>query len=193
MALNSKEAKVIREFAETIENFVNSAVGKRLTLDELSDGVLTIITRGQSRVITLLLRESPEPGKQVKDDIQNLREQVSVELRANLINSGLGSASEYTFNRIVNDARTLAQRLRDAVGDLPNEKPAETGKNAATAKGWGIKRITGWIFKKTSHFILTVIVAIFVTVIAAIMVDILADFGWLQSIKAFIYRILWPK
>lgn len=73
--------------------------------------------------------------------------------------------------------------------DIANLKPAETKRNAVPAKCWGIKRI----FKKTSHFILTIIGAIFVTVIAAIAVDIFADFGWLQSIKAFIYGILWPK
>ena len=44
--------------------------------------------------------------------------------------------------------------------------------------------ILGWIRKKIYHLVGAIIVAI----IAAIVVDILADFGWLDQIKAFFTR-----
>ncbi len=136
MVMTAKEAKVIRRFAETIENFVNSAERTKLALPDLLTGVLLRIAKGQNRVITLLLRESPELGKQVEDDIQNLRQQVDAALQAN---SSDGSDNddfvlELTFTRIVNNGRQLAQRLRDAVAD-------GTEQNAAPVKHW---RIIAW-------------------------------------------------
>ena len=69
------------------------------------------------------------------------------------------------------------------------KQPRAEDKNEGRAKiGWLFKKITGWIFKKTSHFICAIIVAVFVTVVATVVVDILADFGWLETIKAFIYN-----
>ncbi|MHC4173447.1 MAG: hypothetical protein ACYTBX_01740 [Planctomycetota bacterium] len=71
------------------------------------------------------------------------------------------------------------------------EEPAETGQDTTRAKCWRIvKKRSGWIFKKTSHFIFAIIVAVVIAVIAAIVVDALADFGWLERIKDFIYDIL---
>ena len=52
------------------------------------------------------------------------------------------------------------------------------------------KKIIGWIFKKTSHVIGAVIIAIIGGLIVAILVDIFADFGWIERIKAVIYKIL---
>jgi hypothetical protein len=111
-----------------------------------------------------------------------------VECLLNTILSGRYTTREHPNIYLI---RNALEEGRKAVADekLKNNL-ASTDQNAAPAKHWGIKRITGWIFRKASHFILTVIVAIFVAVIAAIAVDIFADFGWLQSIKAFIYSIL---
>lgn len=76
-----------------------------------------------------------------------------------------------------------------------SQVPAEAEQNTPPAKQWRkvIKNITGWIFKKTSHFIGTLIVTIIGGLIVAILIDIFGDFGWLQSIKEFIYNILHPK
>lgn len=52
------------------------------------------------------------------------------------------------------------------------------------------KQIISWICKKTSHIVYVVIAFFVTTIFAAILVDIFADFGWLHSIKAFIYKIL---
>lgn len=61
------------------------------------------------------------------------------------------------------------------------------------AKGLWYKRIIGWIFKKTSHIVYTIVAFVFTTIAAVILVDIFADFGWLEPIKAFIYKILLHK
>ena len=96
------------------------------------------------------------------------------------------------FHKIIYTIHTEAlvelKKLTESKSDLASAK-----KNVTTTKRRWYKKVIGWILKKTSHLILTVIVAIFATVVAAIVVDIFADFGWLQSIKAFIYSILWPK
>lgn len=117
MALEAKEAKVIRRFAEAIEGFVNSAAKEKLSLDELSEGVLTIITKGQNRVITLLLKDSPAIGEQVKKDFHALRQQANEGMRIVVDGCNDNFILELTFNSIVNNVRQLAQRLRDAVGD----------------------------------------------------------------------------
>ncbi len=78
------------------------------------------------------------------------------------------------------------------------EKPAETKQDIPPAKGKKkkakiaslFKKIFGWIFKKTSHVIGAVIIAIIGGLIVAILVDIFADFGWIERIKAVIYKIL---
>lgn len=166
MALNSKEAKVIRGFAEAIEGFVNSEEGvknteaslkeKKLALSKLLEGVLLLISKGQNRVITLLLRESPEElGKQVKKDFHDLRQQVSAELLSNLADGSNNDdfVLELIFTSTVNKVRQLAQRLRDAVADLPNEKSAETEQNAISEKLW--KRILTWVKKHPHSYGLT--------------------------------------
>jgi len=74
------------------------------------------------------------------------------------------------------------------------EKPAETEPDIPPTKDKKkkakiaclFKKIICWIFKKTSH----VIIAIIVGLIVAILVDIFADFGWIERIKAVIYKIL---
>jgi len=125
MALEVKKAKVSRRFADALEGFVNSAEKQELTLGELLEGVLLLIVKGQDRVITLLLIEIPELGKQVKKDLHNLRRQINAELK-NIVVDGCNDdfALELTFNIIVNNVRQLAQKLRDAVEDK-NSKPSE--------------------------------------------------------------------
>jgi hypothetical protein len=49
------------------------------------------------------------------------------------------------------------------------------------------------IIGKLLKIIASIIGAIVVSVIAAIVVDIFTDFGWLQSIKEFIYNIFQTK
>lgn len=56
-------------------------------------------------------------------------------------------------------------------------------------KGWPM-RVISWIFKKSSHVIYTIIGFIVVTIAGAILLEIFTDFGWLTSIKRFIYEIL---
>ncbi|MBN2018824.1 MAG: hypothetical protein JW749_01215 [Sedimentisphaerales bacterium] len=188
MVMTAKETNVITRFAKIIEGFVDSAVNEKFALPELLEGVLLLIAKGESRVITLLLRESPELGKQVKKDFQNLRQLLDAELHANLSDGSDKDdfVLDLTFTRIVNNVKQLARRLRDAVSDGIEQ-------NAAPAKRRGIKRIPGWIFEKTSHLIGAIIVATIGSIIAAILIDILADFGWIQSIKGFIYHIFRPK
>lgn len=114
-------------------------------------------------------------------------------------------------------ADTLQQIADSAREELSSEQPAETERNAIPAKIFNIGSFKGvlgdiqaenvqtgdyssihkqpitaerkrGIIKK----ILKIVGAIVVAVIAAIVVDIFADFGWLQSIKEFIYN-LWRK
>ncbi len=90
----------------------------------------------------------------------------------------------------------LLIHLRKCFGEeietqISTPKSAETEQNSIRPKCWRIvKKITGWIFKKTSHVIGAVIIAIIVGLIVAILVDIFADFGWIERIKAVIYKIL---
>jgi hypothetical protein len=163
--------------------------------------------------IKIIIKQLPVEGQlHVLGHYENLSNYVFSRLRSCLKNNIGGfldvspGEQERTYKEVVDlsefltdvielypakDTDTQTGRVQD---DLDSTKPEETKQNVTPAKCWGIiKRIPRWIFKKTSHFILTVIVAIFVAVIAAIAVDIFADFGWLQSIKAFIYSILWRK
>lgn len=102
------------------------------------------------------------------------------------------------------------------------EKPAETERNATTEKIINIENFRGiladdiqaeivqtgdhssihkqtiagekkkGIIRKILKIIVKVISAIVIGIIVAIVIDILGDFGWLQSIKEFIYNEL-PK
>ena len=73
--------------------------------------------------------------------------------------------------------------------NFDNDKLTTALKWVEPALRQRIKKITGWIFKKTWH----IIVAIVVGLIVAILIGIFGDFGWLEQIKDFIYKILWPK
>jgi hypothetical protein len=121
--------------------------------------------------------------------------------------------NDRTWYQILHNLRSFLglkqRRIKELQADLASTKPAEKEQKApinvhmenVQAKNLQIghdasiheQQITEE--KKKGIFIrlLKVIGAIVVAVIAAIVVDIFADFGWLQSIKAFIYNILWPK
>jgi hypothetical protein len=72
------------------------------------------------------------------------------------------------------------------------EKPAETKKDIAPIEKEKEKfKIIGWLLKKTSHLVGAIIVAIIGGIIVAILIDIFGDFGWLEGIKTFIYKILY--
>ena len=102
------------------------------------------------------------------------------------------------------------------------EKPAETGGNAITAKIINIGNFKGvlgdiqaenvqtgdyssihkqpitvekkrGIIGKILKVIVKIIGAIIVGIIVTVVTDILGNFGWLQSIKEFIYNNLWLK
>ena len=91
------------------------------------------------------------------------------------------------------------QNFRGVLGDVQAEN-IQTGDHASIHKQIQVekkskasgkvfeffKKIIAWVFKKTSHLIFTIIVGIIVT----ILIDICGDFGWLDNIKAFIYKIL---
>lgn len=88
--------------------------------------------------------------------------------------------------RLVNG---IVESLREQIEN--SKKPEETEQDITPSKRRGtIKKITGWLFKKTSHVIGAIIVAIIGGLIVAILVDIFVDFGWLERIKAVIYKIL---
>jgi hypothetical protein len=76
--------------------------------------------------------------------------------------------------------------------DYLNNTTQQSGiNNSEKAKGkWWPKRIISWIFIKTSHIVYTVIAFIVVTVAGAILLEFFTDFGWIRSIKEFIYRLL---
>jgi len=142
--------------------------------DELQDVLYNYI----DKIAESNLKESVKDFLKIQADV--LMNQID-----QLMNNG--NLTEFALKMFENKVNNFRNRVNEKI------KAASTKQDSAPAKRWGIKRITGWIFNKTSHFILTVIVTIFATVIAAIVVDIFADFGWLQSIKAFIYSILWSK
>jgi len=53
-----------------------------------------------------------------------------------------------------------------------------------------LKEQKSWLLKKTSRLVGAIIVAIIGGLIVAILIDIFGDFGWLEGIKTFIYKIL---
>ncbi|MHC4463653.1 MAG: hypothetical protein ACYS30_19815 [Planctomycetota bacterium] len=85
----------------------------------------------------------------------------------------------------------LAQALRagSKIAKAETEKPAETERNTTPTICWRlwscVKRIPRWICG--------LVIAVFFAVIAAIVVEIFADFGWLERITNFIYKILQLK
>lgn len=79
----------------------------------------------------------------------------------------------------------IAKELENAV----TQKPPETEQKARSP----LKKIIGWIFKKTSPLICAIIVTVIATIIATIIVGIFTDFGWIERIKTFIYRIFTTK
>jgi hypothetical protein len=119
--------------------------------------------------------------------------------------------------KVVDELQCIKAKL-----EYQNEKPAETGQNATPAKTINIKNFKGiladdvqaeivqtgdhssthkqtitgekkeGIIRKILKIIVKVIGAIVIGIIVAIVIDILGDFGWLQSIKEFIYSSL-PK
>lgn len=92
---------------------------------------------------------------------------------------------QYNLDDLATTLRTGAE-----IAKAETKQPAETKPDTTRAKCWRlVRKITGWIFKKTSHFIFAIFVAVVVAVIAAIVVDVLADFGWLERIKSFIYDL----
>jgi hypothetical protein len=86
-----------------------------------------------------------------------------------------------------------AEFMRSALKSIQREvakKPTEKKPDTTRAKCWRIvKKITGWIFKETWHLVVTIIGGLIVT----ILIYILGDFGCLERIKAFIYKILVDK
>lgn len=73
----------------------------------------------------------------------------------------------------------------------PLEKPAETKQDITPIEKEKEKfKIIGWLLKKTSRLVGAIIVAIIGGLIVAILIDIFGDFGWLEGIKTFIYKIL---
>ncbi len=89
---------------------------------------------------------------------------------------------------------SLRHVKKDILHNCKLREPSETEQDIAPSKDKKkkakiaclFKKIIGWIFKKTSHVIGAVIIAI----IVVILVDIFADFGWIERIKAVIYKIL---
>ena len=77
--------------------------------------------------------------------------------------------------QLVSSAARLANALKEALPCL--------GLQSKRCGIWTlVKRIPRWIFG--------LVVAVFVAVIVAIVVEIFTDFGWLERITDFIYRIL---
>ncbi len=112
-----------------------------------------------------------------------------------------GSINWYNSIADVNSCEERTANIKDALENVKadlDEKPAETGQDIPPAKDKKkkakiaclFKKIIGWIFKKTSHVIGSVIIAIIGGLIVVILVDIFADFGWIERIKAVIYKIL---
>ena len=115
---------------------------------------------------------------------------------ANKINNAEAKGKTKGFAmRLVKKLQHISEIVRD---ELASEKLTGTGPDIAPAKdkkkkakiAYLFKKIIGWIFKKTSHVIGAVIIAIIGGLIVAILFDIFADFGWVERIKAVIYKIL---
>ena len=72
------------------------------------------------------------------------------------------------------------------MGDVQQPENLQVGDNARIYKHEKPEDKKKSIIRKLLEWLIGIIVA-------AVATDILGEFGWLQSIKAFIYSILWPK
>ena len=132
------------------------------------------------------------------------------------------SVSKYEQQKFCTGLDRYKVLLKAELNRQPKEKPAETGGNATAEKIINIENFRGiladdvqaeivqtgdhssihkqtitgekkkGIIRKILKIIVKVISAIVIGIIVAIVIDILGDFGWLQSIKEFIYNEL-PK
>jgi hypothetical protein len=83
----------------------------------------------------------------------------------------------------------------DKLGVLGNvqAKNVQTGDHSSIHKQPTAEEKKKSIIWKILKVIVKIIGAIVIGVIVAVVIDILGDFGWLQSIKASIHHISWPK
>lgn len=84
---------------------------------------------------------------------------------------------------------TPAINIQDSnviLGDVRQAENQQVGYNANINKHEKTKDKKGGIVWNLLKWFIGIIAA-------AVMTDILGDFGWIQSIKAFFYSILWPK
>ncbi len=100
--------------------------------------------------------------------------------------ASLNSKDYKDYGQYITTAKESAETIRkvDLAEAITNEVKADPAKR----KWW--KQLISWIFKKTSRVVYAVIAFIaFIGIIVGILAG-LHELGWLEPIKAFIYKIL---
>ena len=108
----------------------------------------------------------------------NLQAQIEKIVSERLGNPYTISAKNININIIKN--------FQGIMGDVQQPENLQVGDNARIYKHEKPEDKKKSIIRKLLEWLIGIIVA-------AVATDILGEFGWLQSIKAFIYSILWPK